>query len=192
MPSDWYPWWQPICAGWGLFFLRVDSNDFTATASHQEDPVQTLEENLQELHVWDSSQGRHIQRLKQIAVTHHVCPHHPPFYCSCLSQWAFHYSYIHIKNPLFSVGSSQQDSFSHCHLTGSYNANMASSCFKDTVFIPSSVPRWSGHVEQNQVSSLRLVDHHLVQLDSCVHPTNIWLVPSWKVRSEWDTIQGKH
>lgn len=45
----------------GAFFLRVDSNDFTATASHQEDPVQTLEENLQELHVWDGSQGRHIQ-----------------------------------------------------------------------------------------------------------------------------------
>lgn len=36
-----------------IFFssLRVNGDNFTATASHQEDPVQTLHENLQELHV---------------------------------------------------------------------------------------------------------------------------------------------
>lgn len=56
---------------------------------------------------------------------------------------------------------------------------------KDTVFISSSVLGWSRHVEQDQVSSLRLVDHHLVQLDSCVHPTNIRLVPSWTRGSRW-------
>lgn len=59
------------------------------------------------------------------------------------------------------------------HYERPLHKNMDYSCFKDTVFVSSSVPRWSGHVEQNQVSSLRLVDHHLVQLDSCVHPTNI-------------------
>lgn len=32
-------------------FLGVDGDDFTATTSNQEDPIQTLEENLQELHV---------------------------------------------------------------------------------------------------------------------------------------------
>lgn len=48
---------------------------------------------------------------------------------------------------------------------------------KDTVLISSSVPRWPGHVEQNQVGALRLVDHHLIQLDSRVHATNIRLVP---------------
>lgn len=43
---------MPVCAGWGVrVFLRVDGDDFTATASHQEGPVQTLEKNLQELHV---------------------------------------------------------------------------------------------------------------------------------------------
>ncbi|KAF3836168.1 hypothetical protein F7725_028726, partial [Dissostichus mawsoni] len=73
--------------------LRVDGDDFTAPASHQEDPVQTLKENLQELHY---------------------------------------------------------------------------SSLKDTVFVSSSVTGWSGHVEQNQVGSLRLVDHHLVQLHSRV------------------------
>lgn len=55
MPGDRYPWQQPNCAGWGVsfsfLFLRVDSDDFTATSSHQEDSVETLEENLQELHV---------------------------------------------------------------------------------------------------------------------------------------------
>lgn len=46
-----------------FFFLRIDGDDFTATAPHQEDPVQTLEENLQELHVWEeSSQGRNTER----------------------------------------------------------------------------------------------------------------------------------
>lgn len=40
------------------FSLRVNGDNFTATTSHQQDPVQTLHENLQELHVWeDSSQG---------------------------------------------------------------------------------------------------------------------------------------
>lgn len=50
-----------------LFFLRIDGDDFTATASHQEDPVQTLEENLQELHVYkDSSQGiKHTEPVHQ-------------------------------------------------------------------------------------------------------------------------------
>lgn len=49
-----------LCVQGGVwdFFLRVDGDDFTATASHQQDPVQTLKENLQELHVWEeSSQG---------------------------------------------------------------------------------------------------------------------------------------
>lgn len=40
------------------FILRIDGDDFTAAASHQKDPVQTFQKNLQELHVWgDSGQG---------------------------------------------------------------------------------------------------------------------------------------
>lgn len=66
MPSDLHSWQQPMCARWGFFCfvffpLRVNCDDFTATASHQEDPVQTLHENLQELHVWeDNGQGVHL------------------------------------------------------------------------------------------------------------------------------------
>ena len=52
------------------------------------------------------------------------------------------------------------------------------SLIQDTVFVSPSVPGWSRHVEQNQVSSLRLVDHHPVQLDRRVHPTDISLVPN--------------
>lgn len=32
--------------------LRVDGDDLTAAAPHQEDSVETLQQNLQELHVW--------------------------------------------------------------------------------------------------------------------------------------------
>lgn len=65
------------------------------------------------------------------------------------------------------VESRQRASLSHTTLVHS----------QDTVFVSSSVPRWSRHVEQNQVSSLGLVDHHLVQLHRRVHAANIWLVP---------------
>lgn len=52
----------PVCAreSSGVFpSLGVDGDDFSATSSHQEDAVETLQENLQELHVWEEqSQGR--------------------------------------------------------------------------------------------------------------------------------------
>lgn len=48
---------------------------------------------------------------------------------------------------------------------------------KDTVFVSAPVPRGSGHVEQHQLSALRLVDHHLVQLDGRVHAADVGLVP---------------
>lgn len=37
--------------------LRINGNDFTAPASDQEDPVQTLHEDFKELHIWGHSQG---------------------------------------------------------------------------------------------------------------------------------------
>lgn len=48
---------------------------------------------------------------------------------------------------------------------------------KDTVFVSAPVPGGSGHVEQNQLSALRLVHHHLVQLDGRVHAADVGLVP---------------
>lgn len=54
----------------------------------------------------------------------------------------------------------------------------AEGSLKDTVFVSPSVLRWSRHVEQDQLSSLRLVHNHLVQLDSCVHAADVRLVPS--------------
>lgn len=49
-------------------FLGVDGDDFTATTSNQEDPIQTLEENLQELHVWEnSSQGKAHTQAHQVS-----------------------------------------------------------------------------------------------------------------------------
>ena len=58
-----------------MIFLGVDGDDFTATASHQEDPVQTLEENFQELHVWeDKSQG--TTHPEGITVSHPSTSHY--------------------------------------------------------------------------------------------------------------------
>lgn len=37
--------------------LRINGNDFTAPTSDQEDPVQTLHEDFEELHIWRQSQG---------------------------------------------------------------------------------------------------------------------------------------
>lgn len=48
---------------------------------------------------------------------------------------------------------------------------------KDTVFVSAPVPGGSGHVEQHQLSALRLVHHHLVQLDGRVHAPHVGLVP---------------
>lgn len=71
-------------------FLGVDGDDFTATASNQEDPIQTLEENLQELHVWEnSSQGKAHTQAHQVS--------HPT------SQW--------MCNECVIIG--QCDAFSH-------------------------------------------------------------------------------
>lgn len=97
MPGERYPWQQSTCAGWGarvLYFfssLRVNGDNFTATASHQEDPVQTLHENLQELHVWeDSSQGvKHAETSTLHSKEHSLHIH------SCPSQRAF--TALHIK-----------------------------------------------------------------------------------------------
>lgn len=36
--------------------LRINGNDFTTPASNQEDPIQTLHEDFEELHVWWHSQ----------------------------------------------------------------------------------------------------------------------------------------
>lgn len=36
--------------------LRINGNDFTTPASNQEDPIQTLHEDFEELHIWRNSQ----------------------------------------------------------------------------------------------------------------------------------------
>lgn len=52
------------CASWSFFpSLRINGNDFTAPASDQEDPVQTLHEDFQELHIWGHSQGENMKPL---------------------------------------------------------------------------------------------------------------------------------
>lgn len=33
----------------------VDGDDLTSTSAHQEDPIQTFSQNLEERHVWDTS-----------------------------------------------------------------------------------------------------------------------------------------
>lgn len=59
MPANGSPWQQPRAQAGALFFpsLGINGNDFAAPASDQEDPVQTLHEDFQELHIWGRSQG---------------------------------------------------------------------------------------------------------------------------------------
>ena len=46
------------CGACKVCVLGIDGNDFPTTTSHKEDTVETLQEDLQELHVWVvSSQG---------------------------------------------------------------------------------------------------------------------------------------
>lgn len=43
---------------------RVDGDDFTATATNQQDPLEALSQHLQELHVYRSSGQRNSTRTK--------------------------------------------------------------------------------------------------------------------------------
>lgn len=48
---------------------------------------------------------------------------------------------------------------------------------KDTVFIALRVPRGSGHVQQDEPSIMGFIDNDLVELDGCVHPSYVGVIP---------------
>lgn len=43
-----------VCGGVIKSPLGVDGDDLTSTSAHQEDPIQTFSQNLEERHVWDA------------------------------------------------------------------------------------------------------------------------------------------
>lgn len=127
--------------------LRINGNDFTAPASDQEHPVQTLHEDLEELHIWRPSQGAEHKTTSGNNTSASLLL---TVKLSSLCPWVFN---------------NKQITVTEC------------SGFKDTVFVSSSVLRWSRHVEQDQLGPLWLVHHHLIQLYSRVHPPDVRLVP---------------
>lgn len=49
-----------VVVGGGLHFSGVDGDDLAAASADEKDPVETISENLKELHVWERRVKEHV------------------------------------------------------------------------------------------------------------------------------------